>query len=95
MGFLLEMLRIVLLMMLLGAGLAALLHQVYVLLGFDSVNGWLLGIAIYLWLFILYRNRWQFGGWYKGKGGEKLPRMLTIVLIVCSIFLAVLAPFAG
>jgi len=92
-GFLLELVRVVLLMMLLGAGLAALLHQVYVWLGFDAVNGWLLGIAIYLWLFIWYRNKWQFAGWYKGKGREKLPRPLAIGLFVCSLILLLLAPF--
>ncbi|QRG66302.1 hypothetical protein [Brevibacillus choshinensis] len=93
MGFLLEIVRIVLLMILFGAALSAMLHQVYALLGFDSVNGWLLGLAIYLWVFLLFRNKWQFAGWYKGRGREKLPRPLTVTLIVCSIVLAVLAPF--
>lgn len=94
MGFLLEIVRIVLLMLLIGAALTALLHQIYASLGFESVNGWLLGIAIYLWLFLLYRNKWQFAGWYKGQGREKLPRPLAIALIVCSIILALLAPIA-
>ncbi|RNB80484.1 hypothetical protein EDM59_24435 [Brevibacillus nitrificans] len=95
MGVLLELLRIVMLMMLMGAGMAALLHQLYASLGFDSVNGWLLGIAVYLWLFILYRNKWQFSGWYKGKSRQKLPRNLVIGLMICSIILVVLAPIAG
>lgn len=93
MGFLLEVLRIVALMMLIGAALSALLHQIYALLGFADVNGWLLGVAIYVMLFVMYRNQWQFTGWYKGKGREKLPRRFTIVLILCSIILAVTAPF--
>ncbi|MDR7314411.1 hypothetical protein [Brevibacillus nitrificans] len=95
MGFLLEIVRIVLLALLIGAGMAALLHQVYASLGFEAINGWLLGVAIYIWIFILYRNKWQFSGWYKGKGREKLPRPFVIGLMVCSIVLVVLAPFAG
>jgi hypothetical protein len=92
-GFLLEILRIVVLMMLMGAALSALLRQIYTYLGFDAVNGWLLGVAIYVVLFVMYRNKWQFAGWYKGKGRERLPRRFAIGLILCSIILAVSAPF--
>lgn len=92
-GFLLELVRIVVLMVLIGAALSALMRQIYVYLGFDAVNGWLLGVAIYLVLFVMYRNKWQFSGWYKGKGREKLPRRFTIGLILCSVILAVTAPF--
>lgn len=92
-GFILEILRIVVLMMLISAALSALLRQICVYLGFDVVNGWLLGVAIYLVLFVMYRNKWQFAGWYKGKGREKLPSRLAIGLILCSIILAVTAPF--
>lgn len=94
-GFLLEMLRVVLLMMIMGAAMSALFKQVYLFLGFSGVNGYLIGIAIFLWLFVMYRNKWQFAGWYKGKKREKLPRRISFALLVCSALLIILAPFLG
>ncbi|MED4908104.1 hypothetical protein P9761_07680 [Brevibacillus centrosporus] len=73
--------------------MSAVLKQVYLLLGFTGVNGYLIGIAIFLWLFVMYRNKWQFTGWYKGKGREKLPRQISLALLVFSLVLVILAPF--
>ena len=48
---------------------------------------WLGGIAILLLLFILYRNKLQFSGWYKGNGRKKLPKIVSSLLICSSIIL--------
>ncbi|MBN9653470.1 hypothetical protein J0K78_04250 [Halobacillus sp. GSS1] len=48
---------------------------------------WLGAIGVYGILFVLYRNRWQFSGWYKGKGRKKLPLSLTRTLVAGSIIL--------
>lgn len=56
-------------------------------------NEWMVFIALFIILFILYRNKLQFHGWYKGKGREKLPKKITQILITSATLLLVLAPF--
>jgi len=66
MGFLLEILRIVLILLILGVLFSSLLNSVYAALGFDLNNNeyvWLLWIAILILLFVFYRNKLQFSGW--------------------------------
>lgn len=61
----------------------------------DSIagGGWSPGIAIYIILFVLYRNKLQFAGFYEGPNQKKLPNKVTLTLITCSIFLLVIPPF--
>lgn len=42
-------------------------------------------------LFVLYRNKLQFSGWYKGKGRERLSKAATIILMCSSIFMLTLS----
>lgn len=53
---------------------------------------WLGGLAIFVLLFVLYRNKFQFSGWYKGKGRKKLPKYVSVTLIFISIIL-IISPF--
>ncbi|WNC13406.1 hypothetical protein [Brevibacillus brevis] len=98
MGFALELLRVVLLMLLAGGLLGELLKYVYAYFGADlagSEYGWLIGVVIYVWIFVLYRNLWQFSGWYKGNGRRKLSRRVTWGLLGGSAVLAVIIPWLG
>lgn len=52
----------------------------------------LLAVTNFLVLFILYRNKWQFSGWFKSTNAKKLPPALVKILwiiIVVSLLLIV------
>ena len=53
---------------------------------------WISLIAIFIIIFVLYRNKFQFSGWYEGEGKEKLPRKVTKILITSSVILILLPP---
>lgn len=94
MRVLLELVRIILLFGFLGRLLGMLFTFVYEFLGINIANKeWLVSLSIFIILFVLYRNRWQFSGWYKGKGREKLPKKVTNVLVSGAILLLILVPF--
>jgi len=59
----------------------------------DQDIGWFPGIAIYIILFILYRNKLQFSGFYEGPHQKVLPKKVTLVLIACSLLLFLLPIF--
>jgi hypothetical protein len=93
MRFLLELLRIIFIFALLGSLLGLLLENVYLIFGFNIEKyGWLATMGIYVLLFVLYRNKLQFTGWYTGKGREKLPKKVSQILIGCSVLLLILPP---
>lgn len=58
----------------------------------EKSYSWLGIIGIFILLFVLYRNKWQFKGWYKGKSRRKLPKSATVTLISISALL-VISPF--
>lgn len=94
MRFLLELVRIILLFGFVGSLLGMLFTFIYELLGINIANKeWMLSLSIFILLFVLYRNRWQFSGWYKGKGREKLPKNVTNVLVFGAYLLLILVPF--
>ena len=69
------------------------LENVYLEIGIDTERyGWMGFIAIFIVLFVLYRNKLQFSGWYKGEGREKLPKIVSRTLIFSSISLILLPP---
>ena len=47
-------------------------------------GGW--GIAIYSLLFVLYRNKLQFSGFYNGPYRQKLSPTTTTIFITISVF---------
>ncbi|MGI8386006.1 hypothetical protein [Robertmurraya sp. P23] len=94
MRVLLELVRIILLFGFIGSLLGMLFTYIYELLGVKIANKeWMVSLSIFILLFVLYRNRWQFSGWYKGKGREKLPKKVTNVLVSGASLLLILVPF--
>ncbi|MEI4770062.1 hypothetical protein WAX74_10475 [Psychrobacillus sp. FJAT-51614] len=88
---LLELVRIIFIFFIIGGILGYFLEFVYVEMGIDTENyGWLVFFAIFLLIFVLYRNKLQFSGWYKGVGRKKLPKIVSQILLVSAVFLLIL-----
>ncbi|WP_053366433.1 hypothetical protein [Bacillus sp. FJAT-27245] len=93
MRVLLELTRIILIFLFLGSILGYAVGALYSDFGINMEQyGWACVLGIYVILFVLYRNRWQFSGWYKGEGREKLPPKLSKILILSSIVLILSPP---
>lgn len=88
----LELLRIIIIFALLGGLGWAIIENIYTINKSTESYSWLGALAILVLLFVLYRNKLQFSGWYKGKGRKKLPKKVSNTLIVTSIIL-IIAPF--
>ncbi|NHC38407.1 hypothetical protein G6549_00390 [Bacillus sp. MM2020_1] len=93
MKLLLELIRIVFLLVFIGGIISAFINYVYSKLGTNiDTYGWMGLMAILILLFVLYKNKYQFSGWYTGKGREKLSENVSKVLISISIILMLLPP---
>ncbi|UVI29023.1 hypothetical protein [Paenibacillus spongiae] len=93
--FILELLRVIVILLLGGAVLDALIKHVYSWFGITLDHNpyvWLVWLAIYLFIYVLYRNSLQFSGWYKGSGRIKLSKPMTLSLVGLSVFLLILPP---
>lgn len=88
---LLELLRIIFIVVILGAVGWTIIGNIYTVNETTESYSWLGAIAILILLFVLYRKKWQFSGWHK-KGSLKLPKSVTATLIVSSILL-IISPF--
>jgi len=89
---LLELVRIIAIFGLLGALGWIIIGNIYTVNNaIESYSG-LGALAILVLLFVLYRNKLQFSGWYKGKGRQKLPRKVSNALIFVSVLLMI-SPF--
>lgn len=88
----LELLRIVIIIVIFGALGGVVLGNLYTINDHTEQYSWLGVIAILLLVFVLYRNKLQFSGWYKGKGRVRLPRMVSYILVLSAIILIIL-PF--
>ena len=91
MRVLLELIRIILIFGIAGTIISTIVNGIYINIGVNQY-GWLGYIAILLLLFVWYRNKLQFSGWYSGKGKEKLPKMASQIIIMCSLFLLCAPP---
>lgn len=87
-----ELLRIILLFVFIGGLIWLVVENGYTLNNVTYTYSWLGGIAVLTLLFVLYRNKLQFSGWYNGKGKQKLSKKVTSSLIFISIILFV-SPF--
>lgn len=88
MKVLLEFIRIIVIFVFFYGIIGSLLYYLYSKIGINTEKyGWIGFIAILLLFFLLYRNRLQFSGWYTGKGREKLPKMISKLLVSVSILL--------
>lgn len=86
-GFFLELIRILVIFILIGMLLWLLVNSFYDIWNLSDQNKWIGTLGIALLIFILYRNKYQFNGWYKGKGKEKLSPFITKFLLVLSAVL--------
>lgn len=93
MRIVLELIRIMAIFLVLGIILGSLIKLAFVTIGLHTDQyDWLCVIAIFMSLFVLYRNKLQFSGWYKGKEREKLPIHISQLLFAVAILLIVLTP---
>ncbi|WP_025689660.1 hypothetical protein [Paenibacillus zanthoxyli] len=82
--FLLELLRICLLFILgtaIAYGLEQLVFTTFLNL---EIDGWYTTLGNFILFFVLYRNYFQFRGWYKSALNRKLKRNTTIFLLAAS-----------
>ncbi|RND00793.1 hypothetical protein [Lysinibacillus halotolerans] len=96
MKVILELIRILAISFILGSIMSAMMTIIYRLFSVDitNTNGvFLVGIAIFILLFVLYRNKLQFSGFYDGEGKIKLSKKVSCSLISLSVFLFIMAPF--
>lgn len=88
----LELLRVLFIFLILLAVLGTLFENMYGAIGNGGEQySWLLYMAIFLFTFVLYRNKLQFSGWYEGK--EKLPKKVSQLLLAVAVILVLLPPF--
>ncbi|ULT59393.1 hypothetical protein L1999_13045 [Neobacillus drentensis] len=90
-----EFIRIIAILLILGGLMGDIVKLKYASFGVnvDNTNGALLvGFSILILLFVLYRNKLQFSGFYKSAGREKLPKKVGISLVFCSFIMLILAP---
>ncbi|PET61642.1 hypothetical protein CN514_13755 [Bacillus sp. AFS001701] len=93
MRVLLELIRIVIVFIFLGLTLSILLHKLYLSMGVNLDKfGWMGSVAIFSLLFVLYRNKLQFSGWYTGKARDKLSKKVTTFLVSVSVLLIISLP---
>ena len=93
MRILLELSRIIFIFAIVGGISGYFLESLYVDNGIDTQKyGWMGIIAILILMFVLYRNKLQFSGWYTGEGRKKLPRRVSQTLTFSSIGLLLLPP---
>jgi hypothetical protein len=91
MRVLLELIRIIILFIIFGGIIGSLLENLYSAIGTDTNKyGWMVFIAIFSMLFVLYRNKLQFTGWYKGKGRERLSKKVSNILTFSIVILLLL-----
>ncbi|OZU87137.1 hypothetical protein CIL03_18300 [Virgibacillus indicus] len=88
----LELFRIILILAVLGGLGWFILSQVYSNNLAAEDYQWLGAVGIYLILFVFYRNKLQFTGWYKGKGRTKLSMKVSLLMFIAAIVL-IAAPF--
>ncbi len=90
----LELLRIIFIFILLGGLAWLLIGEIYTEKNVQKYQ-WLGAIGIYMVLYLLYKNRLQFSGWYKGAGRKKLPRKVSWILICLALSLLILPLIIG
>ncbi|MEH6937438.1 hypothetical protein V7056_06170 [Bacillus sp. JJ664] len=95
MRFILEIIRIIAIFTILGALFSEILQLIYKNLHVtvSNQNGWIASVSIFLLLFVLYRNKMQFSGWYSGQKMDKLSKKTTRLLVILSCCLLILVPF--
>lgn len=91
MRILMELIRIILIFIVLGGIASYLLSSIYEIIGGTSQSyDWMGFGGVFILLFVLYRNRLQFSGWYEGEGRNRLSRKVTRILVLSAAVLLIL-----
>jgi len=85
----LEVLRVLCLLIILGGIGSYILYQVYAEL--DTSFTWFGFFGVILFIFVLYRNKLQFSGWYKGENRKRLSRKATTIINFTAV-LCIISP---
>ncbi|UTR13737.1 hypothetical protein MM221_14070 [Salipaludibacillus sp. LMS25] len=91
----LELLRIIFIFLVVGGIAWMLLVNLYTFNEAAAKTQWIAALGLYMSLFVLYRNKWQFSGWNKTGGGQKLPIKTTRTLTIVSIVLLITPIIVG
>ena len=82
MTILLELIRIIVIFFIIYLIFGSLIYIIYLDMSTDiETFGWMVLTAFLILYFVLYRNKFQFSGWYKGKERKSLPKNITIILV--------------
>ncbi|WP_151733071.1 hypothetical protein [Paenibacillus tengchongensis] len=92
--FVLELLRIMVLLALVLVLLGNLESGLFSMLYGRETSPWLFAAGNLLLFLVLYRNKLQFGGWYRPERNVKLKPVTAAVCIGASLLL-ILLPFAA
>ncbi len=88
----LELIRVFAILVILGMGGGLILAGFYANSPDTEPYRWLGGVAVLVLIFVLYRNKLQFSGWYQGTRRDKLRRPIAIFLVAASVLL-IISPF--
>jgi len=94
-GACLEMIRIIFMLLIVGGLLGGFVKLIYASFGInvdDTKGAWLVGVSILIILFVLYRNKLQFSGFYRSSEKVKLPNRISTILVSSSIIMLIIAP---
>lgn len=86
-SFILELLRILILLAVTLTILGSVEVFLYQLIFDDFSFHWSMGLANFIIFFVLYRNRFQFKGWYKSERNKKLSSNATKILVTIALIL--------
>ncbi|MDO7487701.1 hypothetical protein Q5O89_21590 [Peribacillus frigoritolerans] len=92
---LLELLRIVTIIFVIGMIMGFIINSNYAIFGItveNTTGGWIVGMAIFPLLYVLYKNRLQFSGFYKNGKQVKLSNRTTTILVCFSVLMLTVAP---
>ncbi|MGG0410877.1 hypothetical protein [Peribacillus simplex] len=89
------MFRIITIIFVIGMIIGFTINSIYAIFGItveNTTGGWIVGMAIFPLLYVLYKNRLQFSGFYKNDGQVKLSNRATAILLCFSVQMLTVAP---
>ncbi|WP_419885889.1 hypothetical protein [Paenibacillus sp. B-A-8] len=89
-SFIVELFRLCVLLVLTLFILGGVERLVYQSIFGQPLYNWSMGLGNLLIFFMLYRNHFQFKGWYKSEKNVKLPILTTRIITVISLGLIIL-----
>ncbi|MFD4929508.1 hypothetical protein ACFWMS_11300 [Peribacillus butanolivorans] len=91
----LELFRIITIILVIGMVMGFIINSIYAIFGINVENttdGWIVAMGIFPLLYVLYKNRLQFSGFYKNGGQVKLSNRATTILLCTSVLMLTVAP---